>query len=416
MSTALHVTQTLQDFKNRIDQMTKQPHSLPLLQTSLFNTPLLAEQATIDSVLTYLSNRTELNSLEGFTTGSSDLKQRIESTLSDVAVIDITGPLTAKASAMNSLCGVVAYSDLVTQMKTIAADKTKHKVVLNIESGGGECFKLWDTCTQLKAIAETNNIELITYADGQMCSAAFAIGCIASKVFAHPESPSLANIGVRVALKSTSAEFTLQNSGETIIHLTSGKNKIPFKNDGSFKQEFLDGLQASLDATYQDFCQHVANNRPSMTLEQVKNTEASSYNAVKAKSLGLIDDLKTEDQLMDYLSKASVSATPKRTLEQAQQAYSAILATSNLTASTIKTPVKQDELDAIEMAEIEAEEKQRIANLAAFVKSQQSPKPKKTLADYKAPVKAETEDEAEDIDIDFDAEREARLSAYIANK
>ena len=414
MPTVRHVKNTLHNFKTKVDKM-KQPHSLPLIQTSLLNTPLLADQTTIDSVLTYLSNRTELNSLEGFTTGSSDLKQRIESTLSDVAVIDITGPLTAKASAMNSLCGVVAYSDLVTQMKTIAADKTKHKVVLNIESGGGECFKLWDTCTQLKAIAKTNNIELITYADGQMCSAAFAIGCIASKVFAHPESPSLANIGVRIALKSTSAEFTLQNSAETIIHLTSGKNKIPFKNDGSFKQEFLDGLQANIDATYQDFCQYVANNLPSMTLEHVKNTEASSYNAVKAKSLGLIDDLKTEDQLMDYLSKASVSATPKRTLEQAQQAYSAILATSNLTASTIKTPVKQltqNESDNIEMAEIEAEEKQRVANLSAFVKSQQSPKPKKTLADY-VPVKAETEDSEE---IDFDAEREARLSAYIANK
>lgn len=408
MSTALHVTQTLQDFKNRIDQMTKQPHSLPLLQTSLFNTPLLAEQATIDSVLTYLSNRTELNSLEGFTTGSSDLKQRIESTLSDVSVIDITGPLTAKSLAMNSLCGVVAYSDLVTQMKTIASDKTKHKVVLNIESGGGECFKLWDTCTQLKSIAKANNLEIITYADGFMCSAAFAIGCIASKVFAHPESPSLANIGVRVALKSTSAEFTLQNSGETIIHLTSGKNKIPFKNDGSFKQEFLDGLQADIDDTYQDFCQHVANNRPSMSLTDVLKTEASNYNAVKAKSLGLIDDLKTEDQLMDYLSKASVSATPQRSLEAAQVRYNAILAKTQANVSPKAEAVTEPTEEELEVV--------RIANLAAFVKSQQSPKPKKTLADYKAPVKAEIETEDDEELVDYDAEREARLSAYLANK
>ena len=127
--------------------------------------------------------------------------------------------------------------------------------------------------------------KIITYVDGTMASAAYALGCIGDEIIMNPDAQA-GSIGVVIALHDEHLKEEME--GEKTIYIYAGESKVPFAEDGSFKQEFLDDLQADVNYTYGKFTSHVAEMR-GLTEEAVIATQAKVFKTPDAISLGLAD-------------------------------------------------------------------------------------------------------------------------------
>lgn len=215
-----------------------------------------------------------------------------------VAFIDIQGTLTYKPTIFSMLCGGCSYVQLQDAAKEIAEDVSISHVVLNVNSGGGQAYNVFITAKYMHDTLKGANKKIITYVDGMMASAAYALGCIADEVIVNPDA-QVGSIGVVIALHDE--HIKEQMEGEKTIYITAGDSKVPFAEDGSFKKEFLDDLQKDVDYTYGKFTSHVAAMR-NITEESVIATQAKVYKTPDAISLGLADKEMTTFEFEEYLS------------------------------------------------------------------------------------------------------------------
>ena len=215
-----------------------------------------------------------------------------------VAFIDIQGTLTYKPTMFSMLCGGCSYVQLQDAAKEIAEDVSISHVVLNVGSGGGSAYSCFQTAKYMSDTLKGANKKIITYVDGMMASAAYALGCIADEVIVNPDA-QVGSIGVVIALHDE--HIKEQMEGEKTIYITAGESKVPFAEDGSFKKEFLDDLQKDVDYTYGKFTAHVAAMR-NISEESVIATQAKVYKSPDAIKLGLADKEMTTFEFEDYLS------------------------------------------------------------------------------------------------------------------
>ncbi|EIZ1342403.1 S49 family peptidase [Vibrio parahaemolyticus] len=229
------------------------------------------------------------------TSAPSLLTQRLEKL--GVGVLTIDGVLTAKPTQFQALCGGTNYSALIPDMQKLA-DSGKKKVVLVVSSGGGEAYRCFECSKQLRKIADANGIKLTAWIDGEACSAAYALAATAHEVIADQESYSIGSVGVVIKLHNDSKALEKQGISRSFVY--AGNNKIPFKPNGEFKEEFLDDLQESVNETYNKFVEHVSSYRP-LSKQDVINTQAAVYSADKALSLKLVDKLMTQEEFLTYV-------------------------------------------------------------------------------------------------------------------
>ena len=190
------------------------------------------------------------------------------------------------------------YQQLQDAAKDIAEDVSISHVVLNVNSGGGQAYGAFSAAKYMSDTLKGANKKIITYVDGMMASAAYALGCIADEVIVNPDA-QVGSIGVVIALHDE--HIKEQMEGEKTIYITAGESKVPFAEDGSFKKEFLDDLQKDVDYTYGKFTAHVAAMR-NISEESVIATQAKVYKSPDAIKLGLADKEMTTFEFEDYLS------------------------------------------------------------------------------------------------------------------
>ena len=215
-----------------------------------------------------------------------------------VAFIDIQGTLTYKPTMFSMLCGGCSYVQLQDAAKEIAEDVSISHVVLNVNSGGGQAYGAFSAAKYMSDTLKGANKKIITYVDGMMASAAYALGCVADEVIVNPDA-QVGSIGVVIALHDE--HIKEQMEGEKTIYITAGESKVPFAEDGSFKKEFLDDLQKDVDYTYGKFTAHVAAMR-NISEESIIATQAKVYKSPDAIKLGLADKEMTTFEFEDYLS------------------------------------------------------------------------------------------------------------------
>lgn len=399
-----NVQNTLKEFKKDIEKMTiKTPHSLPLLAQSIYNTPLLTTTNNLDSILSVINSHEFNTSDSGFIAKESPFKQRVEAETSGVGVIDVVGSLTSKPSEINALCGLKAYSDITKELETHAKNGVK-TVVLNVESGGGSAAKCFSSANSMRDIANANGIKLITWVDGIAASAAYALAVISDEIFAESSTSTIGSIGVVTALRSTSADFVKSKTGTTTTYLTGGANKIPFANDGSFKPEFISSLQNDIDHLYSEFVAHVNKHRPVLSVEAIKNTEASTYRADIALQKNLVDKVMLEDEFLAMLKSGNAATTT--TAPTANTAN-----TGKRIQDFLNTPSATSQAQA-QSAPVEPQlTAQQLQNkrLKEFV---ERTKQKPTFSDITKSIANEREQEIE-IEAETDEQRNARLSNFL---
>lgn len=312
------------------------PHSLFRMKGKLANTPHLIEQTSFNTIMEYFDKRAETDFEPTPQTWFDDDEPRkpvdpnakFYDDSTKTAVMYIEGPLTAKTSGWEALCGGTSYEMLKSQMQAFVNYGAKTVAMIQ-DSGGGEAHGMMDSANYVRKLADENGIKLISYVDGMSASASYGWSAIADEIIMSADS-QVGSVGVLIQLMNNSK--ALEKAGYERTFITAGKDKVPFAEDGSFTSEFKERLQGQVDTLYDAFTSHVATHR-GMSQDAVKATEANVFLAKEAIELGLADKVMTVEEFYGYL--ASVSQDTPRSVQQ-----------------TIINKLSTEE-EAIEMAQLE---------------------------------------------------------------
>ena len=215
--------------------------------------------------------------------------------------LDVTGTLVAKHDDFNACMGFTSYEKLYSQFEKQVSMGIE-KVVLNVDSGGGEARTAFEMADQFKALAVDNNIPIYAYVDGLSASAAFLWSSIADEIVARPDS-EIGSVGVVVQLVNNSK--MLENKGITRKFITYGENKVPFDDSGEFTAKFIQSIQEKVNKTGIQFNKFIARNR-NMQVEDVIATQAEVFDTEDALKVGFIDKVMTKSEFYgNYLPSKS---------------------------------------------------------------------------------------------------------------
>lgn len=277
-------------------------HKITRLKAKLLNTPHLIDEQSFNAILSYINDRNATGILAERDEDDEDKYERSRFLYNDesrTAILYIEGPLTAKSTGMEMLCGGTSYEGLKEDFAD-AVELGAKTIVWMVDSPGGEATTMLDTANYLRKMADDNDVKIITYVDGgDAASAAYGLACVSDEIVAQADA-SVGSIGVLVRLMNDSKH--LEKEGYERTFVTAGSEKVPFSEDGSFRKEFLEDIQYKVDKLYESFTSHVATHR-GMSVEAVKATEARTYLADDAMRIGLVDKVMSLDDFYEYLAE-----------------------------------------------------------------------------------------------------------------
>lgn len=272
-------------------------HQLARLTASLYGKPHLISKEGFETISQYLRMRNE--GLLSFEKANADQEGRKElSKVEDIGVIDVFGPLTYRSSGWEALCGGMSYALMIEKTQELLAAGCK-TIVMNIDSAGGEAYSCFESTDEVRAMVDQAGAKLYAYIDGTAASAAYAIACAADEVVINPYGRA-GSIGVLIALYNDSE--ALKMNGYERIFVTDGEQKVPFAKDGSFREEFLEGLQESVSNLGDAFRAHVSKHT-GLTTEALKDTQAKVFDAKQALELGLVNKIMTRSEFVSYITE-----------------------------------------------------------------------------------------------------------------
>ena len=209
-------------------------------------------------------------------------EQGEESEKSRLYVIDFKGSMDANE--------VEHLREEITAILCVA--NKEDEVLVRLESGGGVVHGYGLAASQLQRIKE-KGLKLTIAVDKVAASGGYMMACVADKLLAS-QFAYIGSIGVLAQLpnfnkllKKNDIEFEQHTAGEFKRTLTVfGENHD--EGRAKFKEEIEE-----IHVLFKDFVQ---SQRPDMDIDKVATGEY--WPGVKAKSLGLIDDITTSD---DYI-------------------------------------------------------------------------------------------------------------------
>lgn len=267
------------------------------LTNKLYNTPHLMLPASLERVFTYLDDRN--NHAELAVQLEKKPKERVLQYVAEtqVGVLSVSGPLTY--IEYEAMCGEQnsSYQQIVDDFDKLCSMGAK-TVVMDVDSPGGEAYGLQETGRYLRKKADERGVQLVAYVDGLSASAAFGLSVAAHEIIANPDA-ELGSVGVVVKLRNMNK--AMNNVGVEDTYIYAGDSKIPFKEDGSFREDFLADIQYKVDALYQQFTEYVADMR-GIDVGVVKSTQAKVLLAQDAIKIGFADKVMTREDFSNYLA------------------------------------------------------------------------------------------------------------------
>ncbi len=204
-----------------------------------------------------------------------------------VYILDFIGDI--KASAVPSL------REEVTAILDIA--KRNDQIVLRLDNHGGVVHEHGLAASQLARIRQ-KKIHLTVVVDKVAASGGYLMASVANKIYAAPFA-ILGSIGVIAQLPNFNR--LLDNYGVDFEQITAGQYKRNVTMFGKNTDEDREKLKDQLEEIHELFKSSVNEYRPQLDLERVATGE--HWYGSKALELGLIDEIKTSDELLIEMAK-----------------------------------------------------------------------------------------------------------------
>lgn len=286
------------------------PHGL-LLQVAaqrFFNAPLLVHQPYAEAIATVLAPRLGIQPMvSGDMIPAARAARMPMLTDAGVMIIPVVGGLVHRGDSMDAMSGVESYTHLNNVIIRALKDQDCKAILLDIDSPGGEaggCFELADSLLDARKVKP-----IWAVANVSACSAAYAIGCSASKFFATP----MASVGsVGVVWMHVDISKAMAREGIVTSLIFAGEHKTDGNPFEPLPKDVRADCQASVDHTYGLFVDLVAARRP-IKADAIRATEARVYRGDEAARLNLVDGVMSLQAALVELED-SVSSRGPRTI------------------------------------------------------------------------------------------------------
>lgn len=224
--------------------------------------------------------------------------ERKVTTSGGVSVVDIKGPL---AKDEDNGLGLDSYKDILCRVDSAIASSAR-TVVLRINSPGGDASGCMETARAISERCVARGKQLVAFVDGQACSAAYAIACMADHIAITPTS-LVGSIGVLDVRSDVTAQD--RALGMRFSFISSGSSKLDGNSHTAMTaDEYARKLDLVTSAATAFFS--MVSERRGVAPQKVQALEGGLLFGSQALNMGLADSVQSFDQLMSSLASGAL--------------------------------------------------------------------------------------------------------------
>lgn len=251
-----------------------------------------------------------------------------------IAVIPVNGRLYNKIDwAGFSYTG---YNWIVGMLDYAEKDPDVKGVMLDVDSGGGEVDGAFETAERIRSFKKP-----IQAAATHAYSAAYLLASATNKI-SVTQTGGVGSIGV-VTMHADYSKL-LEKNGIAVTMIYKGKHKVDGNPYEPLPKDVRARTEARLEETYALFVDAVATGR-SMDAQAVRDTEALTYGAKEAKSLGLVDTVASLDEALTAF-EADLTGNKRGNITMTVATGNSQTTGAEQNGSNASTVVNQQALDA----------------------------------------------------------------------
>lgn len=202
-----------------------------------------------------------------------------------IAIIPIHGLLTKRGEIFSSFMGTTSYDDIFSAISGAIEDEKVEKILLDIDSPGGEVGGLFDLVDFI--FNSRNQKPIYSFANDYACSAAYAIASATEKIFVNRTS-CVGSIGVIATHLDVSAADKKEGLKYTTIFAGAKKNDL--SPHEPISESAIADLQNEVNRLNDIFINTVEKNR-NLTEADIRKMQAGTYFGQNAITVGLADEL-----------------------------------------------------------------------------------------------------------------------------
>lgn len=218
----------------------------------------------------------------------------------DIAVIRIEGTLVHKAGWIDAMSGFCGYNVLTEQFADAFNDPDVLAIWVDIDSGGGAVSGLFAMIEEIAAqTASEGGKPVYAWVNETACSAAYAIACIADKIYG-PRDAMVGSIGTVIV--HTSVAAALDENGIAVTVIRSGDRKYRGNQYEALDDATEAKLQASVDEARDRFANLVSIAR-GIPAKDIIALEGDWFEGQAAVDLGLMDAAISEREAWSRLEE-----------------------------------------------------------------------------------------------------------------
>lgn len=249
----------------------------------------------------YLS---QVNSDVGFLRGETDQTSVAVTRHNDFAVIDISGALTAREESVPCSAPPASYEVIKQDMSDLLADDSIKTIIGRFDSPGGMASQNMDLSDFIYS-SRGQGTRMIAMVDDMAYSAAFGIASAFDEIWVTRTS-GVGSVGV-VSYHIDQSEAN-SKAGIKIEYIYAGDKKVLGNPHEELSEEGRKEYQAEVNRLYNIFTATVARNL-NLSVEQVRATEAGTFNGEDAIEAGFAHTVGTFDDLLLSLMKEQKSSS-----------------------------------------------------------------------------------------------------------
>lgn len=201
------------------------------------------------------------------------------------AIIPIQGVLTKDGPRYYG----TNYDTITTAAEAAGADPNVKRVILSVDSPGGNVTGLPETAAAIAQLAKIKPVSAIV--EGLSASAAYYITSQAHDITVTP-SGEVGSVGVRMMHVDISK--MLEDAGYKVTEIHAGNFKTEWSPFKPLTDEAKADMQTRLDEMHVDFISAVSTGRGARATDEIKANrfgEGRVFSAIAAKAHGMVDHI-----------------------------------------------------------------------------------------------------------------------------
>lgn len=221
--------------------------------------------------------------------------------INGTAVISIDGPLLSKSSWISDILGYASYTNIRARMQHAAANPEVLDILMMFSSPGGAASGVTDGAEAVRKAGAIKNV--YAYTSSMACSGAYWIAAQAKEMFASEEA-EIGSVGVIVT--HISREKELSEAGIKVTQIKSAELKAVGSPFFDLTDKEIAHIQDQVDTLDNIFKTAVQTARPRVKFSALNG---ATYIGADAQSNGLIDEVLSYDDVMQYIQTQRSTTT-----------------------------------------------------------------------------------------------------------